>query len=61
MIRLGISLIICGTIIMYKARFHNLAGLHFDLTGYNIPVGLFMVFVGIACLWKTWKDKHKIS
>ena len=50
MISLGISLIICGTIIIFKARFHNLAGLHFDMTGYNIPVGLFMVIVGIACL-----------
>ncbi|MDA8326795.1 MAG: hypothetical protein M0033_11335 [Nitrospiraceae bacterium] len=59
-IAVGASLIIFGIIIMIHPRFYDSAyETYFDFTGYNIPLGLFMVVLGILFIWTELRRKRK--
>jgi len=57
----GILLIIGGiSIIVNPAFYHQIYQFYFDYRGYNIPLGIFMIGVGVLLLWTTLrKNKPK--
>jgi hypothetical protein len=53
---LGVVLIVLGVGIIIEPRYqHVTSGYYFDFTGYNIPLGIFIIGVGIFLLWTTLK------
>jgi hypothetical protein len=58
---IGTVLTVGGLFIILKPKFYNPIyrySTYFDFTGYNIPLGICMIVLGLACLWTTWKGKH---
>jgi len=54
----GILLIIGGiSVIVNPAFYHRIYQFYFDYTGYNIPLGIFMIGVGVLLLCTTLKEK----
>jgi hypothetical protein len=57
---LGILLIIFGSLIIYQPAFYDrLYGIYFDFTGYNIPLGIFIIIVGIGFIWTSVRGKSR--
>jgi uncharacterized membrane protein len=57
---LGFILIYLGIEILFDPRVYNpVYTYNFDFTGYNIPLGIFMIVVGIAFIWTTVKGKYR--
>ena len=57
---LGISLIIFGALIIYNPVFYDrIYDYYFDLRGYNIPLGIAMIILGVAFIWTEIKNKLK--
>jgi len=55
---LGISLIIFGAGICFDPVFYDSRhGVVIDLTGFNIPIGLFTILMGGLLIWSTFKKK----
>jgi hypothetical protein len=60
MIVLGILLILVGLeVILYPVAYNPIYQYTFDLRGYNIPFGIFMILVGIRFLWISWTSRKK--
>ncbi len=58
---LGIILILAGVKIMFHPRFSDISGLNFDLTGYNMPLGIAMILIGMGFIWFSCKKKKRLS
>ena len=57
---LGITLILMGIFIIIKPQFyHHIFEFQFDFTGYNIPLGIAMIVLGVAFIWTEVKNKLK--
>ena len=55
---LGISLIIFGVGICFDPVFYDSRhGVIIDLTGFNIPVGLLSIIIGVSLIWTTFRKK----
>jgi hypothetical protein len=55
---LGIVLIILGGGIIIQPRYkHITSGYYFDFSGYNIPLGIFIIIVGILVLTTSYNKK----
>ncbi len=59
---LGIVVILMGGRILYEPKFYSYKFQHdFDFTGYNIPLGIFMIVVGALFIWNFFKNKNEKS
>ena len=58
-ILMGVILIFLGIKIIIHPRFYDFKGEYFNLTGYNVPLGLFMVVLGILFIWTELRRKRK--
>ena len=59
---LGGSLIIFGAGICFDPVFYDSRhGVTIDLTGFNVPIGLFTIVVGILLIWSIFKKGKKDS
>jgi len=56
---MGPTLILFGIIIIIQPRWYGRGGTLHDLTGYNIPFGIFMIVLGILCIRADWKARKK--
>ncbi|MEJ2184129.1 MAG: hypothetical protein P8Y66_11505 [Nitrospirota bacterium] len=58
---LGIPLIVLGIMIIRDPVLHDplLYQQDFDLRGYNIPFGIFMIAVGMGFVWTSWTSRKK--
>ena len=57
-ILLGGSLFILGFAIVVNPRFYDfIYNYYFDFTGYNIPLGIFIIVVGILFIWTSLKKR----
>ena len=55
---IGFIMVILGLGILFEPRFYSFRyNYHFDLTGYNIPLGIFIIVVGILFIWRTLKKE----
>jgi len=52
----GIALLILGIRIMYDPRIYNYVYRHeFDLSGFNIPLGIAIIVTGLLFLWWSFR------
>ena len=59
-IGLGITLIIMGLLLICNPKFyHHIYEFYFDFTGYNIPLGIAMIILGVAFIWTEVKNRLK--
>jgi hypothetical protein len=58
---LGIPLLLLGIMIIRDPILHSplLYQQDFDLRGYNIPLGILMILVGIGIVWTSWTSRQK--
>lgn len=57
---LGLVLIILGAMLIIQPVFYDrLMEYTFDLRGYNIPLGIFMVILGIGFIWTSVRGKRR--
>lgn len=57
---LGGSLILFGAGICFDPVFYDSRhGMTIDLTGFNIPFGIFLVVIGSWLIWSTYKKKKQ--
>ena len=55
---LGLLLIYLGFEITLDPKVYNpIYDYHFDFTGYNIPLGIAMIILGVAFIWTEVKKK----
>jgi hypothetical protein len=56
----GVSLLLLGFgIIIHPTFYDRLLEFQFNFTGYNIPLGIFMIIVGVLLLWTTLRREKK--
>jgi hypothetical protein len=56
-VMLGLLMISFGLLINVTPRFYDpIGGIYFDLTGFNLPVGIIMVTTGAVLIWKFLKE-----
>jgi len=59
-IALGIVLILLGIKIVFRPVFYDyIFETYFDLRGYNIPLGIAMIIIGVAFVWTEVKKLKK--
>lgn len=58
-IGIGVILMLLGTRTIVKPTFYDAVYGYIDLTGYNVPFGVFMIISGIWCIWIALKKKNK--
>jgi hypothetical protein len=57
---LGAILVVLGIGIIKKPRFYSYKfDYNFDFTGYNIPLGIFMIVIGGMFIWTSLRKKKK--
>ncbi len=57
---LGISWIIFGLGITIDPTFYDTRHhFYYDFAGYNVPLGIALIIVGIFCIWTSFKKKKK--
>jgi len=55
---IGIFLIIIGSMTIVRPEFYSYRyERHIDFTGYNIPLGIFMIVVGGLFIWTSVRKK----
>lgn len=58
---LGICLIIFGMIIIRQPKFYSARFYYIDFTGYNVPLGIFIITVGLCFIWLLFKRGKRDS
>lgn len=56
---LGIWLIIWGVIIIRDPKFNSARFYYIDFTGYNVPLGIFLIVIGMSFIWLILKKRSK--
>ncbi len=55
---IGICLLIIGIMTIIHPKFYSYRyERYIDFTGYNIPLGVFMIVVGVLFIWTSFRKK----
>lgn len=56
----GLLVIILGTAITLDPTVYNpILEYSFDFAGYNIPLGIFMIIIGLGFVWTSFRGKSR--